>query len=305
MMMTDFSSFGISNIIQALLIAAVAPLIQGIIQTTKARLQNRRGPNILQPYWNMEKLLCKNEVVSSQASWLTRVTPFLFFASSFAAAVFIYPQGGVGFQAADILLVVYLFAFGRFFLALSGLDAGSAFGGMGASREMFLSILVEPAFLLAVVAVAGAIGSTALVPIAEAASRNAFNLPFALAGGAFLFVVVAECGRIPVDNMDTHLELTMFQEGTFIEFSGGSLALLQWAASIRQMIMLLLLVSIFFPWSWMDLIPSQLFWSGIKLLAGALLLAMVETATAKMRVFRLPEFLAASGLLSLLALVAR
>jgi formate hydrogenlyase subunit 4 len=301
----DLQNIGLNSVLQALLLLVAAPLLQGIIQTTKARLQNRRGPTPLQPFWNLSKLLGKNETVSSTASWISTVTPFFCFSAAFAALVLVAPQGGAGFIPADTLLIVYLFAFSRFFLSLAGLDAGSAFGGMGASREMFLSVLVEPAFLFALIAVAGSVGTTALVPIVDEASRAPFSLPFALACGAFLFVAVAECGRIPVDNPDTHLELTMFQEGTFIEYSGRSLALLQWAAYARQTVMLVLLASVFFPWTWQDLVPSFVVWTSLKIVAGSLLLAILETATAKMRVFRLPEFLAASGLLSMLALIAR
>ena len=190
-------------------------------------------------------------------------------------------------------------------MALAGLDSGNSFGGMGSSREIYLSILVEPAFLLAIVAAVGNTGSTLLGSMAKEAIRHPFTLPYVLAAIAFFFVVVAESGRIPVDNPDTHLELTMFHEALLIEYSGCHLALLLWATFIRQLVIMLLFVEIFVPWSWIELIPSTVFWLMLKILLAGLLMAAVETSTAKMRLFRLPSFLAASGLLSLLALVAR
>ena len=291
-------------LLQAVAIVALAPLIQGFIQWCKARSQNRRGPAPWQPYHNLFKLLGKDMVTPQTASWITTVTPFICFGAAFAVAalvpVFPDKNGGV----ADLLLVVYLFGLSRFVLALAGLDTGSSFAGMGSSREMYLAVLVEPAFLLAILAAASGAGTTELGAMTGDALKHSFTLPYVLAAVAFFLVTVAECGRIPVDNPDTHLELTMFQEAMLLEYSGPQLALLHWSIFVRQLGMILLFVKLFLPWSWLDLIPFESVWLVGKIFIVAILLAATETSTAKMRLFRLPDFLAASGLLSLLALVA-
>ena len=293
------------SMLQAVAIIALAPLIQGFIQWCKARLQSRRGPAPLQPYRNIFKLLAKDMVIAQTSSWLTTATPFICFGAAFAVAGIIPVSNGASAGMADLFLVVYLYGASRFFMALAGLDSGNSFAGMGSSREIYLAVLVEPAFLLAIVAAAGNAGATELGAMAREATRHPFTLPYVLAALAFFFVVVAESGRIPVDNPDTHLELTMFHEALLLEYSGRHLALLHWAAFIRQMAIILLFVELFVPWSWMDLIPSTFFWLMLKMTVVSILLALVETSTAKMRLFKLPNFLAASGLLSLLALVAR
>lgn len=297
----------VAMLIQALILLLLAPLIQGFIQWSKARMQNRRGPSPWQPYRNLAKLLAKDLILADSVSWITRITPYVCFAAAVAVAGLIplaYSLNENG-AATDLFLIVYLFAMSRFAMALAGLDSGSAFAGMGSSREMYLAVLVEPVFLLAVLAAAGAAGSTELGSMVYHSFHHSFTLPYVLAAVAFFIVVIAECGRIPVDNPDTHLELTMFQEGLLLEFSGRHLALLQWSVYLRQLVMLILFVELFFPWTWLDLIPSIILWLLFKLLLVAFALAVVETISSKMRLFRLPGFLAASGLLSLLALVAR
>ncbi len=292
-------------VVQALVVVALAPLVQGFIQWCKARMQNRRGPAPWQPYRTLAKLLSKDLVVAHTASWVTTIAPFVCFGAAFAVAGLapFVPEFSSG--AADLFLIVYLFGLSRFIMALAGLDTGSSFAGMGSSREMYLAVLVEPAFLLAIVAAAGAAGSTELGAMVSDAVTHSFTLPYVLAAVAFFIVTIAECGRIPVDNPDTHLELTMFQEGLLLEYSGRHLALLQWSIYIRQLVMIVLFVELFFPWNWMGLIPSTIFWAVGKIFFVGILMALAETSTAKMRLFRLPNFLAASGLLSLLALVAR
>ena len=294
------------SLLQSVAIIALAPFIQGLIQWCKARLQSRRGPGPLQPYRNLYKLLAKDLVIAQTASWLTRVTPFLCFGAAFAIAGLIPLSTGTSAGRADLFLIVYLYGTSRFFLTLAGLDAGNSFAGMGSSsREVFLAVMVEPAFLLAIVAATGNAGATELGVLAREALRHPFTLPYVLAAVAFLFVVVAESGRIPVDNPDTQLELTMFHEVLLLEYSGRHLALLLWASFVRQLAIILLFLELFVPWSWLDLIPSVFFWLLLKIAVVSVLMAFLETSTAKMRLFRLPNFLAASGLLSLLALVAR
>jgi len=292
--------------VQAMAIVLLAPLVQGFIQWCKARMQNRRGPVPWQPYLTLFKLLSKDLVIASTASWVTRFTPFVCFGAAFAVAGLVpfIPDASAG-GVSDLFLIVYLFGLSRFAMALAGMDTGSSFGGMGSSREMYLAVLIEPAFLLAILASAGAAGSTELDAMVLAAGDHSFTLPYVLAAVAFFIVTIAECGRIPVDNPDTHLELTMFQEAMLIEYSGRHLALLQWSIYVRQFAMIILCVGLFLPWDWTGLIPSEFFWTVGKLCMVAFLMAFAETSTAKMRLFRLPNFLAASGLLSLLALVAR
>ena len=291
-------------LLQAVGIVMLAPLVQGFIQWCKARLQNRRGPSPLQPYRNLSKLLAKDLVVAGSISWITTLTPIVCFGAAVAVAALV-PVVSSTWGVTDLFLIVYLFGLSRFLLALAGLDSGNSFAGMGSSREMYLAVLVEPAFLLAIVASAGAAGSTELGKMAQHSLAHSFTLPYVLAAGAFFIVVIAECGRIPVDNPDTHLELTMFQEATLIEFSGRNLALLLWSIYIRQLVMLILFVELFFPWNWFDLIPSVFIWGLAKVFFVGFLLALTESSTAKMRLFRLPNFLAAAGLLALLALVVR
>ena len=291
-------------LLQAVGIVMLAPLVQGFIQWCKARLQNRRGPSPLQPYRTLSKLLTKDLVVAGSISWITTLAPFVCFGAAVAVAALL-PVVSSTWGVTDLFLIVYLFGLSRFLLALAGLDSGNSFAGMGSSREMYLAVLVEPVFLLAIVASAGAAGSTELGRMAQHSLAHSFTLPYVLAAGAFFIVVIAECGRIPVDNPDTHLELTMFQEATLIEFSGRYLALLLWAIYIRQLVMLILFVELFFPWNWFDLIPSVFIWGLAKVFFVGFLLALTETSSAKMRLFRLPNFLAAAGLLALLALVVR
>lgn len=292
------------GIIQAFLIIIFAPLIAGIIKKTKACLQNRRGSSIFQPYYDLAKLLAKDSVISPTVSWIFKISPYIYFSSAFAAAVIIGSVASVS-PFADVLMLVYMLAIGRFFLAIASLDAGSAFGGMGGSREMYISVLVEPTLLLALMTVAIRSGTTAIPAMSAAAAGSPLSLPYILAAIAFFIVTIAEVGRVPVDNPDTHLELTMVHEGMVLEYSGRHLGLILMASMVKQLIVLLLFVNLFIPWD----IPGgsfiQVAWFLVKLIAAAMLLAFTETSTNKMRLFRLPGFLAVSCLLSLLALVAQ
>lgn len=292
------------GILYAIVILAMSPLVAGIIKTAKARLQNRRGASPLQPYFDLAKLFRKGSVVSPTTSWIFRAAPYVYFAAA-AAAAGMAAAGQFG-SVADMLLLIYIYGLGRFFLALASLDAGSAFGGMGGSREMYISVLVEPALLLALLTVAGPAGTTSLAGMAGAAAGAPLAFSYILAAIAFFVVLIAETGRIPVDNPDTHLELTMIHEGMVLEYSGRQLGLIHWASMIKQLTVLALFVVYFIPWGVPGLpamIGGPVF--AVKVLAAALFLALAETSTNKMRLFRLPGFLAVSCLLSLLALVAQ
>lgn len=281
----------------------LAPLIAGIIKKTKARLQNRRGPNLFQVYFDVIKLLKKDSVVSTTASWIFNIAPYIYFASAVAAAALvpILIMEGSGFG--DIFTLIYLLALGRFFLVLASLDGGSAFGGMGGAREMFIAILVEPALLLAMLTVAFKAQTTNLAVMTNQAANSPLSLAYVFAAIAFFIVLIAETGRIPVDNPDTHLELTMIHEGMILEYSGRKLALIFLAAAVKQLIMILLFILLF--------LPGKIFGSAIflgivcKVLLVAIGIGIAETSTNKLRLFKVPNFLAVSCLLSLLALVAQ
>jgi len=294
-------------VVQVLSFLLAAPLIVGVIKKTKARLQNRRGPRLWQLYYDLLKLFAKDSVISPTTSWIFQVAPYIYFAAPIAAAAFLPVWYSSEVFPNDLFVLIYLFAIGRFFLALASLDAGSAFGGMGGSREMFISVLVEPVLLLAMMTVAVRSGSTNLSAMAGTAMHGTFSLSYFFAACAFFIVMLAESGRIPVDNPDTHLELTMIHEGMILEYSGRSLGLIFWAAALKQLILILLFVTLFIPWPSFGAISplAQGLSIVVKVLFVAVSLAVAETATNKMRLFKVPNFMALSGVLSLLALAAQ
>jgi formate hydrogenlyase subunit 4 len=302
------------NAAQLFLLLVLSPLVTGVIRTLKARLQTRRGPGILQPYRDLQKLFSKGMVIPETASWIFTATPWVVFFSTILAGLMIpmvaaeAPLGLFG----GVLAVIYLLGLGRFFLALSGMDSGSSFGGLGSSREMTISALAEPAMMLAIFTVAIGAGSTGLTEIAGAAiGQNwRFLAPSQMfAFAALALVLIAETGRIPVDNPDTHLELTMIHEAMILEYSGPYLALLEWAASIKQLVLMTLLINCFWPFglqpTWFGFGAVE----GIGWLLGKLLLlscaiVLLETVNAKMRLFRVPELLAVAFTLGSLALIS-
>jgi formate hydrogenlyase subunit 4 len=307
-------------LLQAALVLALAPLLNGVVKQAKARWQMRRGPSIWQPYWDLYKFFHKDEVRSQHASWILAATPYVYFGAALVAALLVpaavTPASLSG--AGDLLLVVGLLALGRFFLALAGLDTGSAFGGMGSSREMAFAAVIEPALLAGALSVAARLGTTdpSALAAAGAASGSSLVSPgHLLAFAALLIVAVAETGRVPVDNPDTHLELTMVHEGMLLEYSGPSLALLTWGALLRQLVVLTLLIDLFFPWGIAGIGTGGRAAAALSAAGGALLyaaklgvlgalLAAIETAYAKMRIFRVPELLATAFGLGVLATVA-
>ncbi|MFZ5640397.1 MAG: respiratory chain complex I subunit 1 family protein [Bacillota bacterium] len=298
---------------QAIFILLLAPLVSGVIKKTKATFQTRRGPGIFQVYLDIYKWFGKDSVVSEHTSWIFTVTPYIYFAAVVVAGLLIptvtttLPLSFAG----DVIAVVYLFALGRFFMTLAGLDAGSSFGGMAGSREAAVSSIIEPAMMLGVFTVALAAGSTNLSVISKtfAAGSHALSPAHLLAFAALAVVTVAETGRIPVDNPDTHLELTMIHEGMLLEYSGKELALMMWGATVKQLLVYSLLVNIFFPSG----IATGLNPAGLalglaaylaKILAVAIITAVVETSFAKMRFFKVPDLLAGAFMLGLLALIS-
>ncbi|EGV27972.1 hydrogenase subunit [Thiorhodococcus drewsii AZ1] len=300
-------------LLQALLYPALAPLLVGWVRKVKARLQNRRGASVFQPYADLRKLLIKETRVAHTASELFRVAPYIVFVATWLAAATVplvaldLPIAAV----ADIIVLVGLLALARFFLALAGMDAGTAFGGMGASREMLVSALAEPAMLMAVFTLAMTAHSTSLQSVMAHHLADGFLLrpSYLFAFGALVLVALAECGRIPVDNPSTHLELTMIHEAMLLEYSGRHLALMEWAAQIKLLLYGVLIVNVFFPWGVGANFGVLALGSGLavvllKLLVLGALLAAGETVLAKMRLFRVPGFLNLALLLALLGLLS-
>lgn len=299
-------------LLQTILLLLLAPLISGCIRNWKAKLQNRRGPPLWQPYADLVKFLRKDMVVSEQASWVFSAAPYVTFLTALAAGLLV-PT--VRTQAplslfGDVLALIGLLALGRFFLALGGLDPGSAFGGMGSSREMTISAVAEPAMMLAIFTVAITAGSTDLSHIVQAARSQdwkLFNPTHIMALAALFIVLLAETGRLPVDNPATHLELTMIHEAMLLEYSGRGLALMEWGASIKQLVLMTLLVNVFFPVGIAAADTPAALGIGIlvyvaKLMAIAVAVVVVETTNAKLRLFRVPDLLSAAFVLGTLAL---
>jgi formate hydrogenlyase subunit 4 len=299
---------------QATLLILLSPLLSGFIRWLKARLQMRRGAGPLQPYRDIFKLLRKGMVIPDTASWLFSATPYVVFLATLLAGLMV-PMVATDVPVAlfgGVLAVVYLLGLGRFFLALGGLDTGSSFGGLGSSREMTISALAEPTLMLAVFTVAIGAGSTTLAEIAKAAIGQQWRFldPSQILACVALFIVlIAETGRIPVDNPATHLELTMIHEAMILEYSGPYLALIEWGAAIKQLLLMTLLINVFWPFglsaTWSAAGVATAFgWLLVKLVALSCAVVLVETANSKMRLFRVPELMAVAFVLGALALVS-
>jgi len=299
---------------QTALLLLLAPLLSGLIRNWKAKLQNRRGPRVWQPYFDLMKFWRKDMVLSEYTSWIFCATPYVLFLTALSAGLLtpmVTGQAPLGLFG-GVLALVGLLALGRFFLALGGLDPASAFGGMGSSREMTISAIAEPAMMLAIFTLAIAAGSTSLSQIVLASQGHDWKFldpSHALAFTAMFIVLLAETGRIPVDNPATHLELTMIHEAMLLEYSGRYLALIEWGASIKQLVLMTLLANIFFPIGLASETTPAAFALGALYLAAKLLVlagavVLVETCNAKLRLFRVPDLLSAAFILAMLALVS-
>jgi formate hydrogenlyase subunit 4 len=304
----------VAAVLQLLVVALGAPLLVGVLRTLKARLVGRRGPRPWQPYADLRKLLGKEAVVSTTTSWVFRATPFVLVATVLVSALIVpvlVARPPLAF-AGNIILLVYLFMLGTFFLALAGLDAGSAFGGMGASREVAVAALAEPTIIVAVFALALRADTIDLGRIVERFGREpwlAANPAHLLAFAAFFIVMLAETGRLPVDNPATHLELTMIHEAMVLEYSGRYLALVEWAAAMKLFLFMTLLANLFVPWGLASSAGPGSILLGLTALGGKLAVltaavAVLETSVAKLRLFRVPELLAGSFALAFLSLMA-
>ena len=300
-------------LLQTLLFIASAPILAGWLKKVKCRLQNRRAPSLLQPYRDLRKLWRKEPVVAHPASWIFKATPYIVLSTTVLTASII-PLIAVNLptaKIADVVVLIGFFALGRFFLALAGMDIGTAFGGMGSSREMMVSSLAEPAMLMAVFTLAMSASTTNLSEAMKYVLDTGLVLrpSFVFAMLGLMLVAVAETGRIPVDNPTTHLELTMIHEAMILEYSGRHLGLIEWASQIKLMIYGVLIVNIFFPWgiaqdfSLRSLGIGALS-LGLKLIGLTVLLGLSEVILAKMRVFRVQEYLSFAYLLTLLGMLS-
>lgn len=302
------------GIIQCLIIIVLAPLLTGIMRKTKAITQKRTGSSIFQTYFELMKLVRKDEVISEESSWIFRFAPWIIFTSTLVVAFFVpiitvsSPFGLGG----DIILIVGLLGLSRFFLMLAGLDVSSAFGGIGVSREMMISSLTEPALFLVLFNVAVTFGATNIETIVSHAAESSImisaSLLFSLFG--FFIIVMAETGKLPFDNPATHLELTMVHEALILEYSGKRLALIELSQSIKQLLLLSLLIGIFIPWGLSAVFSVPAIIVGLlvfllKMISLGIIIAYIESKVAKWRLFRIPDLIflsLASGLMGIVFL---
>ncbi len=299
---------------QTTVLLAVSPFLVGLIRKVKARFQCRRGASVFQPYADLAKLFRKQPVISSTASWIFPATPYILFASTLSAGLLVptfLSQTPLNF-AGNIIALVYLLALGTFFLILAGLDTGSAFGGMGSSREALVASLTEPAMILSIFAIALTAGSTDLSTIVHKTALLEGIVtdpsPHLMALAALFIVALAEAGRVPVDNPATHLELTMIHEAMVLEYSGRYLALIEWAASLKLAVFLSLVANVFAPWGIATTLTPVAMGIGlvvylVKIAGLAMLIGTIECMFAKLRLFRVTDLLGVAFILALLGLL--
>ena len=283
------------NIVQALLLLAFAPLIAGIINKVKAFLQKRQGASILQEYFDLAKWWKKPTILTPYTSIIFVVAPAVYFITSFLAASMVPGFLAGQISISDAFIFVYILALGRFFMCLSSMDAATAFGGMGGSREVYVSVLVEPAVMLAILINSLRYHSTTLSGMVIDYDGAYFTVSAALACVAFFLVILAENSRLPVDNPDTHLELTMIHEGMTLEYSGPLLTLIHLGSMLKVMVFLTLFGALYLPLA----VPLA-----VKILFGAVLIGLVEILNNKMRLFKVRVYMGAAIVLLLLAIIA-
>jgi formate hydrogenlyase subunit 4 len=302
----------LSQLLQVAIALALAPLLVGWVNQCRAWLQNKSAPSLLLPYRTIRKLFMKDAVVATGASTMFRITPYIVFGAMVCAAAIVpslatdLPFG----RAADAIALVGLFALARVFIALAAMDIGTSFGSLGARREMFVGFLAEPALLMVLFTASLISGSTSLPTIVDTLAHRELAIypSLAFAGVAFAMVSLAENARIPIDNPATHLELTMIHEAMILEYSARHLALIEWASALKLFNYSCIGLAIFFPFGiaaggdWAAILAAAPPLAG-KLVIGGLGLAVVETLSAKMRIFRAPEFLGTAFLLAVLAML--
>ena len=301
-----------AQLLELVVALVLAPILTGWINMCRAWLQNRSAPPLLQTYYTLSKLFHKNVLLAHNASSLFRAAPYIIF-SCMALAAAIVPTLSTDLifaPAADAIALVGLFALARVFIALAGMDVGTSFGSLGSRREMFIGFLAEPALLMVFFTASLISRSTSLSTIVETLAHREFVIypSLAFAGVAFTMVSLAENARVPIDNPTTHLELTMIHEAMILEYSGRHLALIEWAASLKLFAYSCLGIALFFPFGIPEAAdPLSLLLAGatliVKLAIGGFVLALIETLSAKMRIFRAPEFLGTAFLLAVLAML--
>ena len=307
----SFSGF-VSQLLEILAALALAPLLSGWVNQWRAWLQNKSAPSLWQSYRMLHKLFNKESVVADHASPLFRAAPYVKFGCMLLACA-IVPTLSTDLPlapAADAIALVGLFALARVFIALAAMDIGTAFGSMGARREMLIGFLAEPALLMVLFSASLISKSTSLTTIVETLAHRELTIypGLAFAGVAFTMVSLAENARVPIDNPATHLELTMIHEAMLLEYSGRHLALLEWAASLKLFAYSCIGLALFLPWGVAEAseplamllaLPALV----LKLAIGGFLMAVLEAVSAKMRIFRVPEFLGTAFLLAVIAML--
>ncbi|KAF0118037.1 MAG: hycD [Rhodospirillaceae bacterium] len=303
----------LAQIVQAILVLALAPALTGLVRLLKARLQGRRGASLVQPYRDLACLLRKDVVIAENASWLFQAIPYIVFTMIWFAAVLVPTFTTVLLlgPTADLIALVAFLGSVRFFMALAGMDTGTSFGGLGASREVMIGSLAEPAVLMVIFTVALVAHSTSLIDVAEYLTGTDVGIRVSLLMAllAMVMVAIAENARIPVDNPTTHLELTMVHEAMILEYSGRHLALIEAAAMVKLLLYISLILCMFVPFGigtradgFAGIGLGLVVYLG-KLMGGAVILAVFESSIAKMRVFRVGEFLGGALLLGVLAMI--
>ncbi|MTJ81151.1 MAG: formate hydrogenlyase [Telmatospirillum sp.] len=301
------------GLLHTVLVLAVAPLLTGLVRLPKARLQGRQGAPAIQPYRDLWRLLQKESVIADSASWLFRIAPYLVFVSVWLAATIMptFTTDMIMTPAADLIALVALLGTARFFTALAGLDTGTPFGGLGSSREMFVASIGEPAMLMVIFSLSLLTHTTSPANMIAYVTGGHIGIEVSagLALVAMVMVAIAENGRIPIDNPATHLELTMIHEAMVLEYSGRHLALMEAAAMVRLLLFMSIISSLFFPWG-MAFVDDGVAGVALGLLAWlakvsalAMVLGFFESLVAKMRVFRIADFLGGALLLALLATI--
>ncbi|MBF0565780.1 MAG: NADH-quinone oxidoreductase subunit H [Nitrospirae bacterium] len=303
----------IVEMLQIATLIVLAPAFVGWVRTLKCWAQGRTSAGLFQPYRDLDKLFSKDILLPENASWIFRFTPYLVFGTMVLAGGII-PILSIDLPlapTADVIVIVALFAIGRFFTALAGMDIGTAFGGMGSSREMMIASLAEPAMLMAIFTVSLANKSTSLSQIVHViySGQSVLRPSLSFALLAFILIALAETGRIPVDNPSTHLELTMIHEAMILEYSGRHLALIEWAGMMKLFLFVMMGMALFAPWGIaprgdIAAIPYALVITALKLGVMGIVIVSIETGLAKMRLFRLTEFLGAAFLLATLGMLS-
>ncbi len=297
------------SILQLLVIILVAPLVNGVIKKVKAFTQKRKGAPVLQLYFDLFKLMKKNAVVSETSSWIFKATPYVVITTALGAGLMVPATTLVSYTGftGDIILLVYLLALGRFFMMLAGLDTGSTFGGMGSSREAMISSLMEPSIMITLFTTGLVAGTTSIGGIMAAVKDMPAPLSqpvFVMVFLATLIIIIAETSRIPVDDPSTHLELTMVHEAMILEYSGRHLAMMELGASIKQLVFITLLVNICLPldqlltFAGIGAVAVSLLLYAVKVIAAAILIAIIEVNTVKFRFFSVPNLAALSFILA-------